>query len=37
MRIALYLPILALVFVFTLRRVEHFLTYHPTGYKPGPE
>jgi fermentation-respiration switch protein FrsA (DUF1100 family) len=36
-RIALYLPILALVFVFTLRRVEHFLTYHPTGYKPGPE
>ena len=31
------LSIVALAFVFLLRRVEHFLTYHPNGYKPGPE
>ncbi len=36
-RMAIYLPIVAVIFVFALRRVEHFLTYHPVGYKPGPE
>jgi pimeloyl-ACP methyl ester carboxylesterase len=33
----IYLPIIALAFVFALRRAEHFLTHHPIGYKPGPE
>lgn len=36
-RALISLLILAAVFVFLLRRVEHFLTYHPNGYKPGPE
>jgi len=35
-RIALYLCILAVVFVFTLRRVEHFLTTIPP-LQTGPE
>ncbi len=36
-RMLIYLLIIAVVFVFGLRRIEHFLTYHPNGYKPGPE
>jgi len=36
-RMAIYLPIIAVIFIFVLRRVEHFLTYHPVGYQPGPE
>lgn len=34
-RVALYLPFVALVFVFGLRRVEHFLTHHPVRYDAG--
>lgn len=36
-RLAIYLPLLGLAFVFGLRQVEMMLTYHPVGYKPGPE
>ncbi len=31
-RFAIYTPFVALVFVFGLRRVEHFLTHHPVRY-----
>lgn len=36
-RMAIYFPLVALLFFVTLRRVEHFLTHHPVGYQPGPE
>lgn len=31
-RVAIYLPIFSLIFVFGLRHVEHFLTHHPVRY-----
>lgn len=34
-RFAIYTPFVALVFVFGLRRVEHFLTHHPVRYDAG--
>lgn len=36
-RFAIYLPIIAAICFFTLRRVEHFLTHHPVRYLPGAE
>jgi hypothetical protein len=35
-RLAVYLPLLALVFLLALRQIEFQLTYHPTRYQPGP-
>lgn len=34
-RLAIYLPLFALIFFVTLRRVEHFMTHHPDRYSPG--
>jgi pimeloyl-ACP methyl ester carboxylesterase len=31
-RVAIYLPIISLIFVFGLRRLEHALTHHPVRY-----
>lgn len=36
-RMAIYLPVVALLFVFALRRVEFFLTHHPVRYDGGVE
>ena len=36
-RLMIYLPIIALIFVSTLRRIEHFLTHHPVRYNGGAE
>ncbi len=36
-RLAIYLPVIAAVFFFGLRRVEHFMTHHPVRYSPGSE
>lgn len=36
-RLAIYLPILALICFVTLRRVEQFMTHHPDRYSPGAE
>jgi pimeloyl-ACP methyl ester carboxylesterase len=33
----IYLPVLAAVLFFTLRRLEFMVTYHPTPYVPGPQ
>lgn len=34
-RLAIYLPLFALICFVTLRRVEHFMTHHPDRYSPG--
>ncbi len=34
-RLAIYLPIFAVLFFFGLRRVEQFMTHHPVRYSPG--
>ncbi len=36
-RLAIYLPVIAAICFFTLRRVEHFLTHHPVRYSPSSE
>ena len=36
-RMAIYLPVIAAVFFFGLRRIEQFLTHHPVRYSPGAE
>lgn len=36
-RLAIYLPILAVICFVTLRRVEQFMTHHPDRYSPGVE
>jgi len=36
-RLAIYLPLIALICFVALRRVEHFMTHHPVRYLPGKE
>ncbi len=36
-RLAIYLPILALICFVSLRQVEELMTHHPVGYLPGKE
>ncbi|MBS1791229.1 MAG: alpha/beta hydrolase [Acidobacteria bacterium] len=36
-RMAVYLPVIAAVFFFGLRRIEQFMTHHPVRYSPGAE